>query len=63
MTEAFKYTGIGDLKKYFGMLPGQKLSDFADEVKKLSPNDFLQLRAGIIDGTLDYAPGQNLVQA
>ena len=40
--------------KYFGKLPGQKLSEFAEELKKLTDADYEQLRAGIENGSLTY---------
>lgn len=43
------------LKKYFELLPGQKMIDFMEELKQLTPEDKAQLAAGIEDGTLTYA--------
>lgn len=42
------------IKDFFGYLPGQKLSDFAAELKALSDEDKSQLVGGIQDGTLTY---------
>lgn len=44
----------GVLKGYFGFLPGQKLADFADELKSLSADEKAQLAAGIRDETYTY---------
>lgn len=42
------------LKDYFGVREGQKLKDFADELKELTDEDKAQLVAGIQDETYDY---------
>lgn len=53
MTES-KRTFTKTLKEYFGMKPGQQLSDFAVELRDLSEEDKIQLADGIENGTLDY---------
>lgn len=43
-----------DLKTFFGMKPGQKLTEFAKEVNELSIQDQIDLVGGIRSGTLTY---------
>lgn len=47
-------TGAALLKEYFGYRAGQKLTDFAAELKSLSPEEKAQLETGIRNGTLTY---------
>ena len=47
-------TGAALLKEYFGYRAGQKLTDFAAELKSLSPEEKTQLETGIRNGTLTY---------
>ena len=47
-------SGISTLKKFFDLMPGQTLRDFANEVKELSDDEFETLKAGIEDGSLTY---------
>lgn len=42
------------LKEFFGLRPGDKLADFAGELKELSNESKLQLSDGIQDGSLTY---------
>jgi hypothetical protein len=42
------------IKEYFGFKEGQKLADFAEEFKALTPDDKKQLSEGIANGTLTY---------
>lgn len=42
------------LKNFFGVKEGQKLTDFANEIKELTDEDKLQLATGIEDGSLNY---------
>ncbi len=42
------------LRDFFGYLPGQKLADFAAELKALSAEDKAALVGGIKDETLNY---------
>lgn len=46
--------GAATLKRYFGLLPGQTLADFAKETQKLSDVEFGQLKDGIESGSLTY---------
>ncbi len=43
-------TGIKEIKEFFGM----KTSDFMAQWKGLSAKDKLELRQGILDGSLTY---------
>jgi hypothetical protein len=36
------------MRDFFGLRPGTKLTDFADELRALSENDKAELRAGLI---------------
>lgn len=42
------------LKKYFGIKEGDKLIDFANELKKLTDEDRQELTKGILDETFSY---------
>lgn len=42
------------LKEYFGLKEGQKLTDFAAELKELTDEEKVQLTEGIEDGSLTY---------
>ena len=43
------------LKEYFGLRPGTTLKDFADEVKKLTPEDRKKLASGMRKLGIDFA--------
>lgn len=47
-------TGISVLKKFFELKPGQRLHDFAEEVKALDDKSYAELHDGIEDGSLTY---------
>ena len=49
-----KKISIKPLKEFFGLKEGQKLADFAEELKQLTDEDKQQLSKGIEDGTLNY---------
>lgn len=53
-TEKVVRVGVADLKKYFGLKPGETLKEFAAESKALTDEDFCQLRDGIQNGSLTY---------
>lgn len=53
-TENEKKSPARVLKQYFGLKEGQKISDFVEELKALSPEEKLQLTDGIQNGTLTY---------
>lgn len=42
------------LKDFFGFKEGQRLADFAEELKALSPAEKAQLAEGIENGTFTY---------
>ncbi len=42
------------LKKFFGLREGDKLIDFAKELKDLTDEDRIQLTSGILDGSFTY---------
>lgn len=54
MTNTPTRTGAKIFKEYFGLLPGQKLADFAKELKELPDVDFFAIRDGIADGSFSY---------
>ena len=49
-----KLFSVKVLKDFFGLRDGDKLADFAKELKELSDEEKIQLSNGIEDGTLDY---------
>ncbi len=42
------------LKKYFGVRPGDKLQDFAKELKNLTDSDREELTTGILNESFTY---------
>ena len=46
---------ITAIKDYFGMLPGQTLSEFSQEVKRLNEADRAEIKAGLIKLGYDIA--------
>lgn len=44
---------ISACKEFFGFKPGQKLSDFAAEIKALSPSDKAEIAQGLRDAGFD----------
>lgn len=45
---------VNNCHKFFGMLPGQRLAEFGNEIKALSDKDKEQLQNGFVNGTLTY---------
>lgn len=54
MTDEKKPGAAVVLKKYFEVRPGEKMVDFMEELKQLTPEDKEQLAEGINNGTLTY---------
>lgn len=53
MTDEKKFS-VKVLKEYFGLRDGDKLADFAKELKDLSEEEKIQLHDGIEDGSMNY---------
>jgi hypothetical protein len=53
MTDEKKFS-VKVLKEFFGLREGDKLADFAQELKALSDEEKQQLHDGIEDGSLTY---------
>lgn len=53
MTEE-KKVNVKALKEFFGLKEGQRLADFAEELKALSTEEKEQLSEGILNGSLTY---------
>ena len=54
MSDAKAPSSIGPLSKFFGKKDGQKLADFAAEIRELTDTDKAELVAGINDGSFTY---------
>lgn len=54
MTTNEKNFSVKTLKDYFGLRDGDKLADFANELKELSDEEKQQLSEGIESGSLTY---------